>query len=96
LKLLDDTEPSSVIPISDSTLGGLSGIDSRYMNKAALYARVSTDAQQKEGTITSQVVELKGQIEAAGHVKAGKEYQKLTEATERASEQIGVYIKSLK
>jgi site-specific DNA recombinase len=43
------------------------------MNKAALYARVSTDAQQKEGTINSQVIELKGQIEAAGHVLV-KEY----------------------
>jgi site-specific DNA recombinase len=73
LKLLDDTEPSSVIPIADSTVGALSGIDSRYMNKAALYARVSTDAQQKEGTINSQVIELKRQIEAAGHVLV-KEY----------------------
>jgi site-specific DNA recombinase len=38
------------------------------MTKAALYARVSTDAQQKEGTIDSQVAELKRQIAAAGHV----------------------------
>ena len=38
------------------------------MTKAALYARVSTDAQQKEGTIDSQVIELKRQIAAAGHV----------------------------
>jgi site-specific DNA recombinase len=38
------------------------------MTKAALYARVSTDAQQKEGTIESQLVELKRQISAAGHV----------------------------
>jgi site-specific DNA recombinase len=38
------------------------------MTKAALYARVSTDAQQKEGTIESQLVELKKQIAAAGHV----------------------------
>jgi hypothetical protein len=29
---------------------------------------VSTDAQQKEGTIESQRVELKGQIASAGHV----------------------------
>jgi site-specific DNA recombinase len=36
------------------------------MTKAALYARVSTDAQQKEGTIESQLVELKRQIAAAG------------------------------
>ena len=32
------------------------------MTKAALYARVSTDAQQKEGTIESQLVELKRQM----------------------------------
>jgi len=38
------------------------------MKKAVLYARVSSDAQQKEGTIESQVVELKRQIAAAGHV----------------------------
>jgi len=38
------------------------------MTKAALYARVSTDAQQKEGTIESQVAELKRQIAAAGHL----------------------------
>jgi DNA invertase Pin-like site-specific DNA recombinase len=37
------------------------------MTKAALYARVSTDAQQKEGTIESQLVELKGQIAVAGY-----------------------------
>jgi site-specific DNA recombinase len=40
------------------------------MTKAALYARVSSDAQQKEGTIESQVAELKRQISAAGHVLA--------------------------
>jgi DNA invertase Pin-like site-specific DNA recombinase len=73
LKLFDNTSSSSVIPTSDSTGGALSGIDSRYMNKAALYARVSTDAQQKEGTINSQVIELKRQIETAGHVLV-KEY----------------------
>jgi predicted site-specific integrase-resolvase len=28
------------------------------MRRAALYARVSTDAQQKEGTVKSQVAEL--------------------------------------
>jgi site-specific DNA recombinase len=43
------------------------------MTKAVLYARVSSDAQQKEGTIESQVVELKRQIAAAGHVLI-KEY----------------------
>jgi site-specific DNA recombinase len=42
------------------------------MTKAALYARVSTDAQQKEGTIASQLVGLKRQITAAGHVLAAE------------------------
>ena len=37
------------------------------MTKAALYARVSTDAQQKEGTIESQLAELRKQVAAAGH-----------------------------
>src|ERR1700738_1474343 len=36
--------------------------------RAALYARVSSDVQQKEGTINGQVAELKRQIEAAGDV----------------------------
>jgi DNA invertase Pin-like site-specific DNA recombinase len=54
----------------DSTTDQSSGIDSPCMTKAALYARVSTDAQQKEGTIESQLVELKKQIAAAGHVLA--------------------------
>ena len=72
MKLLDDTEASSVIPISDSTLGA--GLESmKPMTKAALYARVSTDAQQKEATIESQLFELKRQIAAAGHVLV-KEY----------------------
>ena len=43
------------------------------MKRAVLYARVSTDAQQKEGTIGSQVLELKRQIAAAGDVLV-KEY----------------------
>jgi site-specific DNA recombinase len=43
------------------------------MKRAVLYARVSTDAQQKEGTIASQVLELKRQITAAGDVLV-KEY----------------------
>ena len=42
------------------------------MTKAALYARVSTDAQQKEGTIDSQLVELRRQIAAAGYVLAAE------------------------
>ncbi len=71
--MVNDTAPGSVVPSSDSTGGPVYGIDSGYMNKAALYARVSTDAQQKEGTINSQVTELKRQIEAAGDVLV-KEY----------------------
>jgi DNA invertase Pin-like site-specific DNA recombinase len=43
------------------------------MTKAALYARVSTDAQQKEATIESQLAELKKQIAGAGHLLV-KEY----------------------
>jgi site-specific DNA recombinase len=42
------------------------------MTKAALYACVSTDAQQKEGTIESQLVELRRQITAAGHALAAE------------------------
>src|SRR6516164_4635227 len=69
---LDDTEPSPVIHSCDSTLGGV--VESMgVMKKAVLYARVSTDAQEKEGTIQSQVFELKRQIAAAGHVLV-KEY----------------------
>jgi site-specific DNA recombinase len=43
------------------------------MRKVALYARVSSDHQQKEGTIRSQVAELRRQITAAGR-KLVKEY----------------------
>jgi DNA invertase Pin-like site-specific DNA recombinase len=43
------------------------------MKRAALYARVSTDAQQKEATIESQVAELKRQIAVAGY-ELVKEY----------------------
>src|SRR4051794_20205330 len=64
----DEVTSASVIPTSDSTVGGISGIDSRYIKKAALYARVSGDLQTKEGTVESQVLALKKQIEAAGHV----------------------------
>jgi hypothetical protein len=65
--LFYDTVSPSVIPSSDSTLGvGLESIES--MKRAALYARVSADAQQKEGTVESQVAELKRQIAVAGHV----------------------------
>jgi site-specific DNA recombinase len=40
----------------------------KCMQRAALYARVSTDGQKQEGTIESQVAELKRQVVAAGHV----------------------------
>jgi site-specific DNA recombinase len=43
------------------------------MQRAVLCARVSTDAQQKEGTIESRLVELKRQIAAAAYVLV-KEY----------------------
>jgi hypothetical protein len=59
--------PPSISTGADSTTEPISGIDSTCMTKAALYARVSTDAQQKEGTIESQLVELKRQIAAAGY-----------------------------
>src|SRR5260370_18923562 len=62
----------SVIPSPDSTLPAV--LESmEYMQRAALYARVSTDGQKQEGTIESQVAELKRQIAAAGHVLV-KEY----------------------
>jgi high affinity Mn2+ porin len=35
------------------------------MQRAALYAGVSTDAQKQEGTIESQIAELRRQIAAA-------------------------------
>ena len=69
----DDTRLNEVIPSCDSTLCEVHGINSRCMTKAVLYARVSSDAQQKEGTIESQVAELKRQIAAAGH-ELVKEY----------------------
>jgi len=62
----------AVIPSPDSTLGA--GLESmKGMTKAALYARVSADKQRLEGTIESQVAELKRQIALAGHVLV-KEY----------------------
>jgi len=63
----DFPSPPSISTADDSTGGPISGIDSGCMTKAALYARVSTDAQQKEGTIESQLVELRKQVAAAGH-----------------------------
>ncbi|ANV99354.1 hypothetical protein LMTR13_03335 [Bradyrhizobium icense] len=48
-------------------------VTSKSMKRAALYARVSTETQQKERTIESQLFELKKQIVAAGHMLV-KEY----------------------
>jgi DNA invertase Pin-like site-specific DNA recombinase len=74
LQLEFDSSPnSSSDRDSDSTLHAVYGIDSTYMKKAALYARVSGDLQAKEGTIESQVLALKKQIATAGHVLV-KEY----------------------
>src|SRR5947209_20429792 len=64
----DSLPKSSPYRDSDSTLRGIHGIDSRYMKRAVLYARVSGDLQAKEGTIESQVLALKKQIAVAGHV----------------------------
>jgi DNA invertase Pin-like site-specific DNA recombinase len=50
------------------------------MTKATLYARVSTDAQQKEGTIESQLVMLRRQIAVAGHVLAAEYIAMVTPA----------------
>ena len=67
-----DETASPVIHSPNSTLGGV--VESiGVMKRAVLYARVSTDAQEKEGTIKSQVFELKRQIAAAGDVLV-KEY----------------------
>jgi site-specific DNA recombinase len=63
----DFPSPTSISTDDDSTTGRSSGIDSPCMTKAALYARVSTDAQHKEGTIESQLAELRKQVAAAGH-----------------------------
>jgi site-specific DNA recombinase len=72
LKRLDNTSSTSLIPSPDSTLGvGLESM--KRMTRAVLYARVSTDLQQKEGTIESQVVALRRQIAQAGH-ELVKEY----------------------
>jgi hypothetical protein len=69
----DFARESSSIADSDSTTGDSCGIDSRCMTKAALYARVSTDGQQKEGTIESQLAELRKQVATASH-ELVKEY----------------------
>jgi Resolvase, N terminal domain len=63
-----NAQRSTILPANrESTLA------SKDIKRAALYARVSTDAQQKEGTIKSQVAELEKQITEAGHVLV-KEY----------------------
>jgi DNA invertase Pin-like site-specific DNA recombinase len=49
------------------------GVAAERKTRAALYARVSTDTQQKEGTIESQVVVLRRQVAEAGH-ELVKEY----------------------
>ena len=54
-----------------------------------MYARVSTDAQQKEGTIESQVLELKRQIAAAGDVLV-REYARSRYARKQAGAASGV------
>jgi hypothetical protein len=63
---LDLARESSSSADSVSTTEDSCGIESRHMTKAALYARVSTDGQQKEGTIESQLVELRKLVAAAG------------------------------
>lgn len=45
----------------------------KYMKKAVLYARVSSEHQRKEQTIDSQILALKKQIADAGDILA-KEY----------------------
>jgi site-specific DNA recombinase len=72
LERSDEIKASPVVHDSDSTLGGVVESMER-MKKAVLYARVSTEAQQKEGTIESQVQELKRQISTAGNALV-KEY----------------------
>jgi site-specific DNA recombinase len=69
----DDTGPSSVIPTPRFDSSARLWNQWSRMKRAVLYARVSTDAQQKEGTIRSQVLELKRQIAAAGDALV-KEY----------------------
>jgi DNA invertase Pin-like site-specific DNA recombinase len=65
--LLDSLPFLSSGPDSDSTLGAV--VESmKGMKRAVLYARASGDLQAKEGTIGSQVVELRRQVSAAGHV----------------------------
>src|SRR6516162_4012742 len=69
----DFPSPPWISTADDSTTDPISGIDSKCMTKAALYARVSTDGQQKDGTIASQLAELRKQVAAAGH-ELVKEY----------------------
>jgi site-specific DNA recombinase len=64
----DSSQAQSISTPVDSTSCPTYGIDSVHMKKAALYARVSSDTQKNEGTIESQVAELKRQIATAGGV----------------------------
>jgi site-specific DNA recombinase len=87
IAVVKETERDLVVPTPDLTFSRPGRIHTGYMTpeqkgeqlenvtpvKAALYARVSSDTQQKEGTINSQVIELKRQIEATGDVLV-KEY----------------------
>jgi site-specific DNA recombinase len=93
--VVNDAEPTSVIPTPDLTFFEVGRIHSGYMTpemgrvqntgpskipvplqgvtRAALYARVSDPHSAKEGNIESQVLALREQIAAAGHVLV-KEY----------------------
>ena len=62
------TQPEDVIPSPRFDSSAPLWNQWSRMKRAVLYARVSTDAQQKEGTIESQVLELKSQIASAGDV----------------------------
>ena len=69
---LDLARESSSDPDSDSTTGDSCGIDSTDMTKAALYARVTTDAQKQEGIIKSQVLEARGSFSACQFAPANR------------------------
>jgi predicted site-specific integrase-resolvase len=64
--VLDATTPTQVN--HSAAVGSNAGTieTAKRRPRAVLYARVSTDLQQKEGTIESQVVTLRRQIMAAG------------------------------
>ena len=78
----NSSPPESLSTPADSTLPAF--LESmKRMQRAALYARVSTDAQQKEGTIESQVAELKRQI--AAPVMCSSRNTSTTDTAERNS-----------